>query len=185
MFLVWCLDSRWIIIKPFLRGVVTQSTHVSYFMISRFFSSVWHGCLTTGKGRGEHWQWPINHSRGVSSSETNGRRDTRRLAGIEADLHLESVKCLSSFCPSTSAGGLFFLLLFGARPEKMSNVNWKPFVFGGLASVTAECGEWREVRQGGQAAWITIIYLNLCGELLSSKCTTSSRFVSQGHFQST
>uniref|UniRef100_A0A3Q0RT43 Solute carrier family 25 member 30 n=1 Tax=Amphilophus citrinellus TaxID=61819 RepID=A0A3Q0RT43_AMPCI len=26
------------------------------------------------------------------------------------------------------------------RHEKMSNVNWKPFVFGGLASVTAECG---------------------------------------------
>lgn len=24
---------------------------------------------------------------------------------------------------------------------EMSNVNWKPFVFGGLASVTAECGE--------------------------------------------
>lgn len=23
----------------------------------------------------------------------------------------------------------------------MSNANWKPFIFGGLASVTAECGE--------------------------------------------
>lgn len=56
----------------------------------------------------------------------------------------------------------------------MSNVNWKPFVFGGLASVTAECGEWWDVRQGGQAAWITVIYLNLCAELLSSKCSTSS-----------
>lgn len=155
-------------------------------MISRFFSSVWHGRLTTGNGRGEHWQWPINDSRGGSSSETNGRRGTRRLPEIEAELHLECVSCLSSFCPSTSPVGLFFfLLLFGARLEKMSNVNWKPFVFGGLASVTAECGEWWEVRQGGQAAWITIIYLNLCGELLSSKCTTSSWFVSQGHFQST
>lgn len=31
----------------------------------------------------------------------------------------------------------------------MSSVNWKPFVFGGLASVTAECGKSREVRPTG------------------------------------
>uniref|UniRef100_A0A8C6KTR2 Solute carrier family 25 member 30 n=1 Tax=Nothobranchius furzeri TaxID=105023 RepID=A0A8C6KTR2_NOTFU len=31
-------------------------------------------------------------------------------------------------------------LELGSRPENMSSINWKPFVFGGLASVTAECG---------------------------------------------
>lgn len=42
----------------------------------------------------------------------------------------------------------------------MSTVNWKPFVFGGLASITAECGEW--VRDGGgRAACVGVFFFFL------------------------
>lgn len=37
--------------------------------------------------------------------------------------------------------GSFHLLSVIQLEGNMSSVNWKPFVFGGLASVTAECGE--------------------------------------------
>lgn len=53
-------------------------------------------------------------------------------AGIYPQLHPESLICR-----------LQHLLLFHLLHhflEIMSNANWKPFVFGGLASVTAECG---------------------------------------------
>lgn len=78
---------------------------------------------------------------------------------IETWTRLQSVVCrlcIVAALLAGSPGGFFFLFCDSVDGwRKMSNVNWKPFVFGGLASVTAECGKGCVQRRGGRAARTT------------------------------
>lgn len=49
----------------------------------------------------------------------------------------------------TSIPSYLYSSLFTPGTYTMSNANWKPFIFGGLASVTAECGELEKKKDVG------------------------------------
>ena len=53
----------------------------------------------------------------------------------------------------------------------MSALNWKPFVYGGLASITAECGE------GLQLLVVTVPY-PVSGHLGRACCSSTAREMS-------
>lgn len=141
-----------------------------HHLVPPVLSAAWRGRLATGRWAGTErtvGRWRERRA-GPRPNAGSRRRGTRGCAaqtpaGIETQLLLE---VLAAHCnivhPAASPWG--FSLWLGTQLEKMSNVNWKPFVFGGLASVTAECGEWCGERRGGPAAWRTVHYLILRGD---------------------
>ena len=56
-------------------------------------------------------------------------------------LEVITLRCLPSVSRANPIGGYVSLVKGDETVVKMSALNWKPFVYGGLASITAECGK--------------------------------------------
>lgn len=81
---------------------------------------------------------------GASGTRAAGRERRRSSTGFEVNSSCAfNLFKLPPFGPLSPPARVGFSPWLGVGLEEdMSSLNWKPFVFGGLASVTAECGEW-------------------------------------------
>lgn len=64
-------------------------------------------------------------------------------------MFLDMLYCLKlQHCVDLCLGGLLLFLAglqqveASAAAAEMSNLNWKPFIYGGMASIVAEFGKW-------------------------------------------